>query len=43
VTVPAIMNGSVPSGCPRAAHGGLEHEATLIKKDDGAALTSGFF
>jgi hypothetical protein len=38
VPVPAIMEGCGPMGCPRPAHGGLEHEATLIKKDQDAAL-----
>ena len=43
VTLPTIMNGGVPLGCPRAAHRGLEHEATLIDEDYGAVLTPGFF
>lgn len=43
VTVPTRMDGGFPLGCPRPTHRGLQHEATLIEKDDGAALTPGFF
>jgi hypothetical protein len=43
VTVPTIMDGCVPLGGPCPAHRRLEHEATLIEKDNGAALTPGFF
>ena len=43
MAVPAIVDGRLALRCPRAAHRGLQHEATLINKDDGAALTPGFF
>ena len=43
MTVPTIMDGCVPLGGPGAAHRGLKHEACLINKNDGAALTPGFF
>jgi len=43
VTVPTIMDRSLPLGCPGPTDRGLEHEATLIKKDDRPALTPGFF
>lgn len=42
VAVPTVMNGGLPLGGPRAAHHGLQHEAGLIDKDEGAALTPGF-
>ena len=43
VTVPTIMDGGFALGCPRPTDRGLEHAATLIKKDNSPALTPGFF
>src|SRR5215475_3836792 len=43
VTVPAVMDRGLPLRGPGAALRGLQHEATLIDQDKGAALTLGFF
>ena len=43
VAIPTGMERGFPSGCPRPTDRRLEHEATLIEKDDGTALTPGFF
>jgi hypothetical protein len=43
VAIPTGMERGVPSECPGATQRGLEHEASLINANTGAALTPGFF
>jgi len=42
VAVPALMDRCLALRCPGTAHRGLQHAATLIKENDGTALTPGF-
>ena len=43
VTVPCRENRRLSSGCPSPADHRLEHEATLVNKDDATALPPGVF
>ena len=42
VAVPALRDRCLALRCPGTAHRGLQHAATLIKENDGTALTPGF-
>jgi hypothetical protein len=43
IAVLTIMDGRLALRCPCAPYRGLDHEATLVNEDYGAALTPGFF
>ena len=43
MAVPTVLARGFALRCPRAPHRGLQHEAALIKQDNGAPLTPGIF